>query len=203
MTTRTEQTLSKKIGRKTPEIYLDMDGVCVDFLGAAMAAQGYDPDIYMARWYEEHPGSLFPEPLMEKTAFDFFTHEHLHTSDFWAGLVPYPWFEHLYAELGRLGHVVFLTAPTGAPGCVSGKHEWLIDQFGRDFHDFIFTRHKQRLAHPNAYLVDDMPFNIAPFNDRDGNGILFPQIWNELSHVEEKVDHVIESLERAINTQHR
>jgi 5'(3')-deoxyribonucleotidase len=183
-----------------PEIYLDMDGVCVDFLGAAMAAQGYDPVVYLSRWHEEHPGSLFPEPLMEKTAFEFFTHENLNTSEFWAGLVPYPWFEHLFSELGRLGHVVFLTAPTGAPGCVSGKHAWLIDQFGRDFHDFIFTRHKDRLAHANAYLVDDMPFNITPFEQRGGNGILFPQTWNELSHIEEKADHVIEQLEQRINS---
>ena len=27
-----------------PEIYLDMDGVCVDFIGAAMKTQGYDAD---------------------------------------------------------------------------------------------------------------------------------------------------------------
>ena len=100
----------------------------------------------------------------------------------------------LYEELCRLGHVVFLTAPTGSPGCVSGKQEWLINQFGHDFHDFIFTRHKQRLAHPDAYLVDDMPFNVAPFDERNGHGLLFPQIWNELNHIEDPVDHVIGNL---------
>lgn len=181
-----------------PEIYLDMDGVCVDFLGAAMAAQGYDPDIFLSRWKTEHPGSLFPEELMGKTAMEFFTHENLHSSDFWAGLVPYPWFDHLFEELNRLGHVVFLTAPTPAPGCVSGKHEWLINQFGNDFMDFVFTRHKDRLAHENAYLVDDMPFNTEPFSMRNGHGVLFPQIWNDLNNVEDPVPHVIEVLARKI-----
>ena len=183
---------------KEPEIYLDMDGVCVDFLGAAMSAQGYDPNDYLKRWKEEHPGSLFPEPLMNKSPIEFFTHRNLQTKEFWANLVPYPWFDQLFEELDRLGHVIFLTAPTGAPGCVSGKQEWLIEHFGSDFHDFIFTRHKNRLAHPNAYLVDDMPFNINPFNQRNGVGVLFPQIWNELSHVENRVAHVISEMERTI-----
>lgn len=186
---------------KKSEIYLDMDGVCVDFIRDAMIAQGYDPAIYLARWHEDYPGSLFPEPLMEKTAFEFFTHEHLQTHEFWSGLAAYDWFDQLFAELERLGHVIFLTAPTGSPGCVSGKHEWLIEKFGSDFHDFIFTRHKERLAHPNAYLIDDMPFNIKSFDLRHGTGVLFPQIWNDLSDIDHRVDHVIQALEVAINNQ--
>ncbi|MFT7219692.1 MAG: 5'(3')-deoxyribonucleotidase [Candidatus Azotimanducaceae bacterium] len=182
------------------EIYLDMDGVCVDFIGAAMEAQGYDPAPTLAAWHRDHPGSLYPESLMGKPAMEFFTHEYLHTSEFWASLVPYEWFEHLYSELNRLGHVVFLTAPTGAPGCVAGKHEWLINRFGHDFNDFIFTRHKARLAHPHAYLIDDMPFNTKPFSERNGHGILFPQIWNEHANIKNPVDHVIELLETKIQS---
>ena len=188
------------MSNQTPEIYLDMDGVCVDFIGAAMAAQGYDPQKMLADWRALHPGSLYPEALMGKPALDFFTHDNLNTREFWATLVPYRWFETLYFELGRLGHVVFLTAPTSAPGCVSGKHEWLINQFGTDFSEFIFTRHKDRLAHANAYLVDDMPFNIAPFSTRNGHGVLFPQIWNELSQITDPVGHVIESMDKKIRS---
>ena len=180
------------------EIYLDMDGVCVDFIGAAMRVQGYDADELLRRWREEHPGSLFPETLMGLSAAEFFTHEHLSQSDFWAGLVPYPWFEHLYEELSRFGQVLFLTAPTGQPGCVSGKHEWLINQFGNEFKDFIFTRHKNRLAHDQACLVDDMPFHIESFAKRKGHGLLFPQIWNQLSHIEDPVPWVIGELEQKL-----
>ena len=183
---------------REPEIYLDMDGVCVDFIGAALSAQGYDAAELLAGWREAHPGELFPVSLIEKSPEEFFTHEQLQTSDFWANLVPYPWFDALFEELDRLGHVVFLTAPTGAPGCVSGKHKWLITRVGTAFHDFIFTRHKNRLAHTNAYLVDDMPFNIEPFARRNGVGVLFPQIWNEHHRVSDPVPHVIDVLERAI-----
>lgn len=173
-----------------------MDGVCVDFMGAAIAANGFPADESLARWLQEHPGSLFPEAIFEKTPTAFFTHEQIQSEAFWVNLTPYPWFDHLYEELNRLGHVVFLTAPTGSPGCVSGKHQWLIDKFGSDFHDFIFTRHKNRLAHDNAYLVDDMPFNTDPFINREGHGVLFPQIWNKLHHITDPVPHVIDELQR-------
>lgn len=182
------------------EIYLDMDGVCVDFMGAAIRANGFPPEESLALWRQEHPGSLFPENIFNKTPVQFFTNEHIQTEEFWANLVPYSWFDDLYSELDRLGHVVFLTAPTGSPGCVSGKHHWLIDKFGSDFHDFIFTRHKNRLAHGNAYLVDDMAFNTAPFSQRNGHGVLFPQIWNDLNHIEDPVTHVICELERRLNS---
>ena len=178
------------------EIYLDMDGVCVDFLGAAMTTQGYDAKEYFKRWLHDYPGELFPEKLMGKTPVEFFNHPHLSTVEFWSKLVPFNWFEDLYSELSRVGHVIFLTAPVSAPGCVQGKHQWLINQFGNDFHEFIFTRHKERLAHANAYLVDDMPFNIEPFMNRAGHGLLFPQIWNAHAGIDNPVAHIIEKLEK-------
>ncbi len=171
-----------------------MDGVCVDFIGAALSTQGYDAAEVLKRWRAEHPGSLFPEPLIDKSAMEFFTHENLHEADFWGNLVPYPWFDSMYEELSRLGHVVFLTAPTNAPGCVQGKHEWLNEKFGNSFTDFIFTRHKDRLAYDNAYLIDDMPFNTEPFDKRNGHGILFPQIWNKHHNIEDPLAHIIDSL---------
>ena len=178
------------------EIYLDMDGVCVDFLGAAMTTQGYNANEYFKRWLDEYPGELFPENLIGKSPIEFFNHPHLRTVEFWSNLVPFTWFEELYSELSRVGHVIFLTAPISAPGCVQGKHQWLINEFGNDFHEFIFTRHKERLAHANAYLVDDMPFNIEPFMSRAGHGLLFPQIWNAHAGIDDPVAHVMERLEK-------
>ena len=169
-------------------------------MSAALAAQGYDPAEALARWRAEHPGRLFPDGVIDKAPRDFFTHDSLRQQSFWQGLEPYPWFRTLYEELGRRGHVVFLTQPIpiGAPGCVAGKHAWLIEQFGSDFHDFIFTRHKDRLAHGAAYLVDDMPFNTAAFAKRQGQGLLFPQIWNEHHQVQDPPSHLLAALDAAL-----
>ena len=62
------------------EIYLDMDGVCVDFLGAALSTQGYDAKDYFQRWLDDHPSELFPEALIGKTRMYFFTHPHMGTA---------------------------------------------------------------------------------------------------------------------------
>ena len=119
------------------EIYLDMDGVCVDFIGATIDAHGFDACTMLQRWHEEHPGSLYPEALFGMSAQDFFTHQRLGDAEFWRDLTPYPWFETMFEALSKHGHVVFLTAPTAQPGCVAGKLEWLKDSFGSDFTDFF------------------------------------------------------------------
>jgi 5'(3')-deoxyribonucleotidase len=180
----------------TYEIYLDMDGVCVDFMGATIDAHGFDSGTMLNKWQQEHPGSLFPESLFGMPAETFFTHERLGEAEFWRDLAAYPWFESMFDALSRQGHVVFLTAPTDQPGCVAGKHQWLKDTFGSGFTDFIFTRHKDRLAHGNAILVDDLYRNIESFSHRDGHGVLFPQTWNDHhAHLEDASGFVVQQIE--------
>ena len=182
------------------DIYLDMDGVCVDLISALLASQGYDAGEVLARWRAEHPGSHFPRSLLGKTEEQFFRHKDMYQKSFWQGLEPYPWFETLYAELGKRGHVVFLSAPPAdMPDCVSGKQEWLIEQFGSGFNDFIFTSHKYKLAHSKAVLVDDLPFNTKRFERRNGHGLIFPQAWNEHHHVDDPLGHLLEALDRTLS----
>jgi 5'(3')-deoxyribonucleotidase len=179
-----------------PEIYLDMDGVCVDFMGATIAAHGLDSEEMLQKWRDQHPGSLYPEALFGMSAESFFTHSALGEDRFWRDLEPYPWFEDMFESLSAIGHVVFLTAPTAQPGCVAGKHQWLNNMFGNDFSDFIFTRHKDRLAHDNAILIDDLPRNIEVFRARTGHGVLFPQTWNEHLHIEDASGFVVDSIKK-------
>ncbi len=181
------------------EIYLDMDGVCVDFIGATIDAHGLDSGTMLRKWHDEHPGSQYPESLFGMPAETFFTHERLGEAGFWRDLTPYPWFESMFEALSNQGHVVFLTAPTGEPGCVAGKLEWLKNTFGNGFTDFIFTRHKDRLAHGNAILVDDMHRNIESFNHRDGHGVLFPQTWNDHhEHLEQASGFVLHRVQQIV-----
>jgi 5'(3')-deoxyribonucleotidase len=181
------------------EIYLDMDGVCVDFMSAVLRTHGMDPEGVMADWATRHRGEVFPQPLIGMEPQTFFTNEAMADAAFWSSLVPYAWFDVLFEEMSKIGHVIFLTAPTGAPGCVAGKHIWLKDKFGNDFQDFIFTRHKERLAHGSAFLVDDLAHNTQRFMERDGHGVLFPQIWNRNADIGDKVNYVIEYLRTGVD----
>ncbi|MBA57809.1 MAG: hypothetical protein CMQ40_01410 [Gammaproteobacteria bacterium] len=182
------------------EIYIDMDGVCVDFIRDALLVQGYDPEETLIRWKAEQPGQLFPTEVIPKDPENFFTFEALDNKEFWMNLKPYDWFEELYSELTKLGSVLFLSAPTGSPACMSGKHQWLINRFGPDFSNFIFTRHKDRLAHSRAILIDDMPFNVSSFQDRGGNAILFPRIWNKLHMIEDPKNYILSAVKNLMSS---
>jgi hypothetical protein len=57
------------------------------------------------------------------------------------------------------------------------------------------TAHKDRLAHANAYLIDDFDVNVERFCSRGGNGILFPQLWNSNhAFAEHQLDYVIKEI---------
>ena len=109
---------------------------------------------------------------------------------FWAGLEPYPWFEQLYRSLSETAPVIFLTAATRAPECLSGKLKWLQARFGEAFRDYIITGLKQQLAGPEAILVDDYDGNIDRFCEAGGSGLLFPQVWNRNHAVEDRLAYV-------------
>ena len=184
---------------KNYEIYLDLDGVCIDFMRSALEVQGYDPETIFAKWETTQPGELFPSQSIKTNPMEFFTNKALETERFWRELKAYEWFGWLYTELNLLGDVMFLSAPSGAPGCLSGKNLWLKDYFGANFSNYIFTKHKDRLAHKNAILIDDMPFNVSAFNARGGTAFLFPRIWNRLHSIREPTGYILSNVKRVIN----
>ena len=160
------------------EIYLDVDGVCADFIRPALDLIGLEPNGVLQRWAHEFAGHFYPEPLIGMPRETFFGEIDAHGADFWRNLPAYPWFLEMHEALSKLGHVVFLTAPTGFPDCLAGKYQWLCDRFGPGYTDCIFTGHKDRLAHSGAILIDDSDSNISAFNQRGGIGVTFPQFWN-------------------------
>lgn len=175
------------------EIYLDLDGVCVDFISGAISAHNHDPDEVLARWATDHRGVLNPYDVMGIEMDTFLDRLHEMGESFWIELKAYPWFEDLYMQLSGIGHVMFCTASTRSPSCLSGKLHWLQERFGHDFQDFVLTTHKERLAHRDACLIDDFDSNVNRFRLRGGHGILFPQIWNS-NHViaQNPVEYVLE-----------
>ena len=72
---------------------------------------------------------------------------------------------------------------------------WLQARFGVEFGDYILTAHKDRLAHENAYLVDDYDENVDRFSARGGVGVLFPQFWNRNHDVDgDPVAYVLDQI---------
>lgn len=153
-------------------IYLDMDGVCTDFVGDACELFGGDClDLYdnwpKGVWDIDEALGLPRGAVKEKIVDNDLGFE------FWSEMSRYPHFKSLYKMLTSYSRVVFLSDPGFNQECATGKVVWLQKQFGSDFSDYILTPHKD-LVRQDGILIDDNQENCDMFE----KSILFPQPWN-------------------------
>lgn len=172
-------------------IYLDIDGVCTNFIEACIIANGFNSKEVLELWKNEYRGEFRAFKVLGISNKDFWKNIEKKGEEFWSQMEPYPWFLELYEKLNTVGKVHFLSSPSMAPNSLSGKLKWLQKYFGRDFRDYIITPNKELLAHKNAYLIDDYPKNVEKFKVHGGNAILFPQYWNTKEIIDNKIEHVI------------
>jgi len=175
-------------------ILLDLDGVCVDFVGAACRLHGrtFDETVWP-------PGEYDIAEVLGIGDEEFWEVIHRQGVDFWRGLEAYPWFVRLHRELQRRGRVYFVTSPSRSPHSAAGKMLWLKERFGETFKDFVLTRRKHLLSRADCVLIDDSDRNVREFERHgSGSGVLFPQRWNS-GHGQAGVDrvgHVLKVIER-------
>lgn len=153
-------------------IYLDMDGVCVDFFGGCVSTFGAPKDLdpYKHKYHE-----LFGLSLV-----DFWEVIKSHGDMWWEDLKPLPYMDELIAEVERIDpDWMLLTSPVRGGFCASGKTKWIEKHFGEEFRRYSITcgEYKKRLAH-NSLLIDDTMKNCQDFENCGGKSILFPQAWN-------------------------
>jgi 5'(3')-deoxyribonucleotidase len=178
-------------------VFLDMDGVVQDFVGAALDAHGSDltPDDITRYNMAE---------IMGLSDEEFWVPIDAAGSEFWRTLPEYPWFRPLLANLKRAAKkVVFCTATSGHVHEATGKRQWLTDRYGRHDHDWIMIRHKHYLAGtPRSVLIDDSPYNVEAFRQAGGCAVLFPQSWNvaEVPDGTDIVSCVVEQAEAMIRS---
>lgn len=153
-----------------PTIYLDMDGVLVDFVSGAIEATGID--LTHDTWTEWDAYRL-----KGWTSDQFWAsiNERLY---FWEDLQPYPWAEELLELCKSFGDVVFCSTPSRNPESASGKLTWLQQRGWLKNHDCILMKDKWRLAKPGTILIDDRRESCALFAAHGGRDICFPQPWS-------------------------
>jgi 5'(3')-deoxyribonucleotidase len=174
-----------------PVIYLDLDGVCVDFVSAGLRANGFDPAEVYTSWQRDHLGEYPIHHVIGISARTYWTAIAALGAEFWENLEEYPWFWELYNTLQDTAPVLFLTSSTRAPATLSGKMQWLQNRFGTTFRDYIFTPHKQQLASPKALLIDDYDRNVDDFIAAGGSAIRFPQLWNRNHAIQDSLAYTL------------
>lgn len=163
-------------------IFLDMDGVLVDFIGGACEVHKRDRetvdcwDFMVDKWGMTH--DEFWEPINNLG------------SDFWSHLAPYPWCYDLVDLVESTGKdFYFCTTPSRSPDSLKGKLEWLQEHMGSRVRNWIMTTDKHLLAKKGRTLIDDSMDNCSKFSQYGGNIICFPRPWNFNNGVEDGFAH--------------
>lgn len=152
-------------------IFLDMDGVIADFVGAILTAAGYSvKDCKVGEW--DLRKAL---PALNDRAFNDFCSR----QEFWAALAQTDEAAAIVCScLKSQRQVAVITDPGEWSEAVNGKKAWISKHFPELRDSLIFTGAKHLCASPRALLIDDNPKHVQAFRARGGAGILVPRIWN-------------------------
>lgn len=147
--------LEKADGPIRPIVYVDMDGVVADFV------KGYK-DSFMRDAYNDDPFTINQNCMT--------------VPNFFRQLPMVDRGKELVNELNKNYQVVFLTTPMqGMTECKRDKLEWIKKYFG-DQHTVIFSDNKaDYVIDEKSILIDDMKYNLDPWNEAGGTAISFNQ----------------------------
>jgi 5'(3')-deoxyribonucleotidase len=164
----------KEIQRKMSGIiFVDMDGVLVDFMRGVHEFYNlpYDP---------------YPYPLGE---WDFVKHTGMSDPEFWCGLTATFWANLHWTQDGMRilkiiedifprENICLLSSPTLESSSAAGKMEW-IKRFLPEYRRRIFIGTPKHLcASHRTCLVDDADHNINAFTKAGGFAVRVPRPWN-------------------------
>lgn len=185
-------------------IFLDMDGVAVNFIKDAcglinlpdmnLIAPAELPKVSLERWLIE----ATPETDVKGVLTSRLLERIRSYPMFWQNLQPYPWFDALIEGLGDHGEIIMVSTPAHDASSATGKLEWLHHHLGANFTSYMFGWHRELLAAPDRILIDDDPSYIKAWADSGGKAILFPQLWNTpMSKIpSDRVKYILEILEK-------
>lgn len=157
------------------KIFLDADGVLVDFHGAVCDRYGCVPLPAGKTKLLEHIGV---DPKVFWADVD--------CVDFWAGLELLPDGREIFdlaCNLVGLDNVAILTSPSMGHNVPSGKMINLRRLFPELEKRIFIGNDKEMLAHPGAILWDDWEKNIVAWCGAGGHGIIVPRPWNNAHDV--------------------
>lgn len=168
-------------------IYVDLDGVCSDFVSHALASHGRE-EVAIKHWnIEEHLGlttKQFQKPINKGGA------------SWWRSMPELPHWKKIWTLANNLfDEAYFLSSPAMYSHAEAGKKQWLSDRLGDNFDKHIFTNYKHNCAREDKVLVDDSEKNCEAFEEHGGTSILFPAAWNRLGEMKNPIPYLERQLE--------
>jgi hypothetical protein len=155
-----------------PTLFLDLDGVLVDFHRAAYQTFGYTTDSSIETWNFWEVWGMTAEDFWAKL-----------DADWWATL---PWtfegrdFLGVVEQLFGVENIVLLTSPPSinASAALHGKARWIEKNLPRYARQYFLGSPKGHAASPGKVLADDLGANTQKFLAGGGHAVLVPRPWN-------------------------
>lgn len=157
------------------KIFIDLDGVLVDFYTPALQPYGVTPDqLFQSGRYLVHE-------MIGKTEQEFWGSVNHET--FWKDLPPSSDFRqiiNLSEQCVEKENVFLLTKPRKESGhCVLGKVLWVEKHLPEFLDRLIVCRNKRSCASSKSLLIDDNTHETDPWTEEGGYAVLYPRPWNE------------------------
>jgi 5'(3')-deoxyribonucleotidase len=144
-------------------IFLDLDGVLVNFSGGLCKLLRVDPYGLEARTILKSSLPIEGGPFGTKEEIDKAIQDAGY--DFWYNLKLNPWALNLIYTAEKYGEVFFLTSPGPYHAAAHAKLDYIYDNFGS--RNYVLTEHKYLCAAPNHILIDDMDKNLDPWKEHE------------------------------------
>ena len=153
-----------------------MDGIIADFVTSACKLHKLD-NPYLK---PEYQGVYGIETIFGMTPAQFW--EPIDYK-FWRNLGKMPDADCIVqVAIDRFGkkNVCILSSPcrTRRGECIDGKSDWIDEYYPELRSNILFGSAKRFCASKDAFLIDDLDYNVETFVENGGNAWLYPRPWN-------------------------
>lgn len=164
--------------RRVTDVFLDMDGLFVDFVGGALAALGATAaDLKPGEWHIERCLGITPAKFWERCSGHIFWESLRWMPD---GVQVVEAAEAFAADAGA--NLWVYTSPSDDIGSFSGKYAWMKRHLPRLARSLVLCCNKASMRKPGGLLIDDNDGNCAgwrgDFRTPGGDAVLMPRFWN-------------------------
>ncbi len=162
-------------------LFVDLDGVLVDFHRPLARLYGLDPDALDDQaWAEigEWGLSIPKDDLWQRVQAE--------GAAFWAELPKLPWTDALWAACHQAAkQVVILTTPGPFPESAAGKWQWVHENLHTQ--DILIGRPKEVCSQPGHVLIDDRCGYGPKWNAAGGLLVPLQRPWNPTGYAPETI----------------
>lgn len=155
------------------KIFIDLDGVIVNWSGGLCKLVGADPSDPKIREL------LKQEPFIQGGPFgttqDVYDIVNNAGFWFWYELDLLPWAKNLVSLCKEYGDIYFLTSPSTFIDAPSAKMAYIKSYLNDE--KFIITQHKYTCANASSILIDDLQLNIDLWEQNNGITFHWPNQW--------------------------